>query len=240
MKVFPLIFIFVMTHLFLNAKEVVVTPPCGDSFVLDVEPSTSFFDVVEQIEECLVEQDKAQDSEALILEGNKDISISYTLGFPGIFARKAKERNQPRNYGHLVTPEEKENIRFIILSLAKHSMAQLAKAESSLKRVGDKIRHIHPFRFLQCVFTDEELKVGLFAIRHKSLVWGEYYDGLKKSLNEESDFNNLVHFTSDFANNIGVNVNAIMPLVQTRQWSALVDVLINSIPRQGNPDRYGM
>lgn len=234
--------LFVVAGLFLsqvNAKEVVVTSSGGDSFVMDVEAHESFLDVLEQIQNHLVDQNLNQEDNSNYFDGNRGISFSYTLGIPGIFAKKAKQSG-PRNYGAPVSSSDKDNIRYIIISLAKYNWAQLAKEESSLKKAGDKINGVHPFRFLQCVFTDEELKVGLYVIRNKSLVWGDYYDGLKKSLNEESDLNNLVQFTPDFANNIGVNVNTILPYVQTRQWSVLIDVLINSIPRQGNPDRYDM
>lgn len=228
---------FVFLSLFLNAKEVVVTPDNGNSFIIEIEPSTPFLDVVEEIENHLILAQETNEEDSVSEE--RGVSFSYTLGFPGIFAKKAKMTG-PRNYGAPVTSAEKENIRYIIRSLAKYNWAQLAKEESSLKKAGDKINHIHPYRFLQCVFTDEELKTGLFVIRNKSLVWGDYYDGLKKSLNDESDLNNLIQFTPDFANNIGINMNLIMPYIQTRQWSIVIDVLINSIPRQGNPDRYGM
>lgn len=242
MNIFCKIFIpiFILSGIFqLNAKEVVVTPSSGERFVLDVEPATPFLEVIEQIENNLVDQKLAQEEEIINPDENNEISFSYSFGFPTIFVKKVKQKG-PRNYGAVVASSEKENIRFIIRSLAKHNWAQLAKEEASLKKAGDKINHIHPFRFLQSVFTDEELKVGLFVIRNKSLVWGEYYEGLKKSLNDESDLNNLVHFTSDFANNVGINVNVILPYVQTRQWNALIDTLINSIPRDGNPHRYDM
>ena len=193
--------------------------------------------MIEQIESYMIQSD--QEIDFSNFDGDKEISFSYTLGFPGIFAKKGKQK-VTRNYSAAVTSTEKENIRHIIRSLAKHNWAQLAKSESTLKKTGDKINHIHPLKFLQTVFTDEELKVGLYVIRNKSLVWGEYYDGLKKSLNEESDANNMVQFVPDFANNVGVNVHAILPYIQSRQWNVLIDTLINSLPRQGNPDRYDM
>lgn len=246
MKFFSTVFIgiLVLSGLFLfrlNALEVVVTPSCGESFIFDVGPDDSFLEVVEQIQGYLTDSEFTDGEEANDLEENDEITLSYAVGFPGIFAKKGNQKGKgARNYGSPVSSKEKEDIRYIIRSLAKYNWAQLAKEESSLKKAGDKINHIHPLRFLQCVFTDEELKVGLFVIRNKSLVWGQYYDGLKKSLNDESDLNNLVQFTPDFANKVGINVNAILPYVQSRQWSALIDVLINSLPRDGNPDRYDM
>ncbi len=221
----------------LNAKEVVVTSTEGESFIIEVDSETPFFEVVELIQ-CYT-GDAKYILEENSLKENEGLSFSYTVGFPGISVRKAKYKG-PRKYEALVTANEKENIRFIIRSLARHNWSQLAKEESSLKKTGDKINHIHPLRFLQAVFTDEELKVGLYVIRNKSLVWGEYYDGLKKSLNEESDLNNLAQFIPDFANNLGLDVADVLPYTQSRQWSGLIDLLIQRLPRDGNPNRYDM
>lgn len=244
MKIFSMLFINIffligLLSLPLNATEVVVTPSSGESFIIDVEPTAPFLEVVEEIQNYLVDSPLIEESNSTNLHENDGIIFSYSVGLPGIFAKKGDQKG-PRNYGAPVSSGDKEKISYIILSLAKYNWMQLAKEESSLKKVGKQIENIHPFRFLQCIFTDEKLKAGLFVIRNKNLVWGDYYDGLRKSLNEESDLNNLVQFTPDFANKVGVNVNTILPYVQTRQWSTLIDVLINSIPREGNPDRYDM
>lgn len=224
--------------LFLNASEVVITPSHGESFILDIEPTASFLEVVGEIQNHLIVSELNGLNEGYT-DLNKEMSFSYTLGLPGIFASKVKPKG-PRNYLAPATESEKEGIRYVVRCLAKYNWTQLAKEQSSLKKTGDKIHHVHPLRFLQVIFTEEEMKAGIYVVRNKSLVWGDYYNGMRKSLDEESDNNNLLQFVPDFANNIGVNVHTIMPLIQNRQWTALVDTLISNIPRQGNPDRYGM
>lgn len=209
-----------------QAKDILITASSGESFIMDVEASTPFLDVVEQIE-CFVG------------DSGTELEMSYTLGLPH-FSKKPKSQKGPRNFANPVSPAEKESIRYILTSLAKYNWIQLAKEESSLKKTGDKIDHIHPFRFLECVFTDEELKAALHAVRNKSLVWGNYYDGMRDSLSDESDANNLVQFVPDFANRVGVNINDILPLVQSRQWSVFINYLIDTVPRQGGSGRYDM
>lgn len=228
---------------YLSALDMRVADPCGNSFLIQVDENTPFLEVIEGIQAQLVELDIAQKTAGSYLNGseaNPELSFNYTIGIPEICVNKGKHK-VTRNYSRPVKTDEKNNIRYVIRSLAKYNLAQLAREKSSLERAGDKINHLHPFRFLQCIFTDEELKAGLHAIRKKGgYVWSNYYDGMKSSLNEEFDKDNLIQFTCDFADNVGVNVNEILPYVQARQWSNLVDVLINSIPRQGNPQRYDM
>jgi hypothetical protein len=214
-----------------QGKEILVVPESGDSFVVDVDPDASYPETMEEIHAYLIGINEADPQD--------EVSLSYMMGLPVVAVNKASKKGG-RNYGSPVTSAEKKEIRYIITSLAKYNWIQLAKEESSLKKAGDKINNVHPFRFLQCIFTDEELKSAIYVVRNKSLVWSDYFNGLKKSMNEEFDVNNLIQFTPDFANNVGVNVNSILPSVQSRQWAALVDTLINTIPRQGNPSRYDM
>lgn len=232
MKIFSLaISFFILCGFYqLQAEEVLISPATGESFILDVDPSEPFFNVIDHIHEHLIGSVEEETEEKL--------QFSYSLDFPRVAAKKVKQKTA-RYYSLPVTAKEKENIRYIIRSLAKYQWDDLAKEKSTLEKVGDSINHIHPLRFLQCVFTDEELKTGLFVIRHKSIVWGKYYDGLKKSLNEESQ-SNILQFVDDFAHHVGVSPHAILPYIQARQWSGLIDYLLNSIPRQGDTARYGL
>ncbi|WP_213155695.1 hypothetical protein [Neochlamydia sp. AcF65] len=237
-------FVFSLSYFsYLPALDMRVAARDGSNFIIQVDENIPFLEVIEGIQAQLAELDIAQEMAGLYfnsLEASPELSFNYTIGIPEICVNKGKHKVL-RNYSSPVSAEEKNNIRYVIRSLAKYNLAQLAREKSSLERAGDKINHLHPFRFLQCIFNDEELKAGLHAIRKKGgYVWSNYYDGMKSSLNEELDKDNLIQFTSDFADNVGVNVNEILPYVQARQWSNLVDVLINSIPRQGNPQRYDM
>nr|MBS4171141.1 Uncharacterized protein [Neochlamydia sp. AcF95]NGY95182.1 hypothetical protein [Neochlamydia sp. AcF84] len=237
-------FVFSLSYFsYLPALDMRVAARDGSNFIIQVDENIPFLEVIEGIQAQLAELDIAQEMAGSYfnsLEDSPELSFNYTIGIPEICVNKSKHKVL-RNYSTPVTTEEKNNIRYVIRSLAKYNLAQLAREKSSLERAGDKINHLHPFRFLQCIFNDEELKAGLHAIRKKGgYVWSNYYDGMKSSLNEELDKDNLIQFTSDFADNVGVNVNEILPYVQARQWSNLVDVLINSIPRQGNPQRYDM
>lgn len=240
MKIFSTVLVglfILLSHFNLSAEDVILTSSDGESFVVDLETSKPFSQVLEELKTLLVIQQEGDQTDSNPAE---EITIIYKLGQPSIYASKGSKQKGPRNYASPASGSEKENIRYVIRSLAKYNWTQLAKEESALRKAGDKINHVHPLRFLQCIFTDEELKAGIYVIRNKNLVWGDYYEGMKRSLNEESDNNNLIQFAPDFALQVGVDLNAIMPYLQARQWAGLVDLLIASIPRQGNPDRYGM
>lgn len=76
--------IFVFAGFCLNAEEVIVTPSSGESFILDVDPTESFLDVVEEIQNHLVNSGLNQENDL----DEEQLSFSYTLGVPGIFIKE--------------------------------------------------------------------------------------------------------------------------------------------------------
>lgn len=155
--------------------------------------------------------------------------------------RSSKKHSTTRNYNIPVSQSEKEDLTYITNTMARNSLPSIATSKSSLKKAGDRIEHLHPLRFLMTIFTDEELKANIHAIRSRGWIWDKFYDGLEGSLKDESKKDNMkIEFVIDFANTIGINVDLIQPAIQEKRWKDLVNVLIDTIPRSGNPGRYDM
>lgn len=146
-----------------------------------------------------------------------------------------------RAYENTLTPQERATISDIVLTLANTSYPKLLLKKGELDRKGAQIDHVHPLRHLACIFTDEQLKAGIRNIREKKLVWRSYVNGLGSSLTEESQRDNLKEgYILDFAQMVGINPSLIWPLINERRWRDFIEVLIDSIPRKGNPRRYDM
>jgi hypothetical protein len=155
-----------------------------------------------------------------------------------VIARAAKN-NPFRDYNVPVTKSEKDDLTHIVHTLARSSLAKLGTSKSSLKKVGDRIDHLHPLRFLTIIFTDEELKADIRVIRTRSWVWDTFFEGLADSLQEESKNNNILpEYIEDFSKNVGIDPNLITPSIQARKWKELVNILIDKVPRSGDPGRY--
>jgi len=146
-----------------------------------------------------------------------------------------------RDYNQPVTKKEKQDLSYIINSLSQDSLISLAKSKSSLKKTGDRIDHLHPLRFLITVFTSEELKAGVHGIRDRGWVWDEFLSGLTGSLSTESSKNNMKNeYILDFAQRVKIDPNLILPSIQQGQWKNFIHILIDSIPRQNDPNRYNI
>jgi hypothetical protein len=147
-----------------------------------------------------------------------------------------------RNYNAPVEEEQKKNIRFILKTLAqKSNVVSLLGKKTELENAGKNIERIHPFRFLETVFTDEELKAYFHQIKKKGgMYWSELTKGLKSSLQEELIVDNLKdEFVFDFAANVKIKPDLIHNLILKGQWEDFVKALLKHIPRDVDSARYG-
>lgn len=221
--------VFVGCFAFLCGEEIVLEASNGETYVMDVGLDESFFSVIKQIENSIVEVDgevSSQFTMQIESDGTKIVRASYT---------------GERNYWAGLSDEDNRDITYIVTTLGNGSLATIAKSRKSLKSAGSRVQHVHPFRFLQCVFGTEENKAATHNVRNRGWIWNEFFGGIKTSLENESKRNNLsIEAINDFSRNLGIDPNAIIPSIQQRKWGQLVDLLIQIVPRQGDSNRYDM
>lgn len=146
-----------------------------------------------------------------------------------------------RNYQGKISKSDVDDLTFILSTMAKSSLAGIATKRSDLKRAGERIEHLHPYRFLEIIFTNEELKAYVAAVRGRAFVWKEFLNGLEGSFEDEWKNKNVTtEQLKDFSNRVGLDHNLLQPYVKDQRWKDLVNKLIDTIPREGNPGRYDM
>ncbi len=229
------------------SKTITLINSSGESVELEVETTDQFLDVFSLIQSYFQE-------DALGKEANKDQEVTASadkaipfhssqldlvVSHAGITVRAKKQ--SWRDYNTPVSKKEKEDITYIITTLANDSLISIGTSKSSLKKAGDRIDHLHPFCFLTTVFTDEKLKAGINAIRDRGgWIWSGFLDGIKGSLSEEGSNKNLLQFTSNFANKIKIDADLILLSIQQARWSDFINILIDKVPREIDPNRYEM
>lgn len=168
------------------------------------------------------------------------VELTLTVSNDQVFV--SSRNNGSRNYNTPVNSHEKKDIHYILTKMARDNYAALWKAESSLKKAGDRLRHLHPFKFLETIFTDEELKACAHAIRDRNIkkIWNEFVDGTASTLQQEMSRHNIQPFVQNFAQTVKIDPNLIAPLIQAEKWEGLISALIDHIPRLNNPNRYNM
>jgi hypothetical protein len=211
--------------------EMMICLPSGENTVLEIYPEDTFFEVMH-----LAESLKA---------GTETIKTEYLLDYRGESKDsdlETKSNPNPRNYDVKVSSKERDDIFYIVTTLGRSSLKKLLSAKSSLKKAGTRVDHIHPLRFLECLFSDEEMKVGILQIRERGgWIGKEFFSGLYDSLSAESNLQNLKpQYIADFAAHLKVDNELVTKLITDRDWKGLINTLIEILPRSGNPNRYDM
>jgi len=169
-----------------------------------------------------------------------DLSINLEKGISvDITGHQGGYLGHPRDYNATLTQVEIDSISYIVNTLAFRSLVSILKCKGELEAAGDRVDQVHPLRFLEVIFTSEQLKAGIRSIRGRGWIWGDFLAGFKNSLATESQIGNMTKAQiNDFAAKVGINPNIITPSIEARNWDQLMDSLITQIPRRGNHDRY--
>ena len=236
--IFNFLNVLLLCPVIASAHFVVLENSTGESYVLEVDRNEAFFDVISLI-------DRLKSDEGFSDNDNADVEAfhSFKISIPAksflkneIFSKKI--RTIPRNYLSGITSAECGDIALIIKTLANNSLTKIKSAESSLKKAGDRIDHVHPLQFLACIFTNEELKVCMRNLQGRSWVWKDFLKGVVETLSAENSRENVLPFLADFASRVKVDVNALIPIAQAGRWERFVNMLIDTVPREGGGDRY--
>ena len=234
----------------LSAIDVQVKTFDEELFTLDIEPEDNVLELKKQVETLF---GYPSDQIRLYYDGqemrNEEHPGEYTensiwVEFVDIESDEEASlfiKSPNRSYWSPLTSNEKKDIGYIVKTLAYKSLSKIWKYKGSLEYAGDRVNHVHPLNFLHCIFSDEELKIGLRVIRKRGWVWGDFYGGIKKGFSEETAKENVkTEHVQDFANKLGIDANLILPLIQGHHWKEVVDALIEALPRQGDPNHYDM
>lgn len=209
-----------------------------------VQPMDTMWNVMEYLDHYLPLEELEEGEEVPLFHSKRAYYIEVLIDETGMTLKPCKKGGNARNYYKPVSPSEQKDIRYIVTTLAQNTLASITSSRSSLKKAGDRIDRVHPLRFLSVVFSDEELKAGIHAIRDRNgfgKIWDEFSSGLIGSLREEAAAQNLtVEIIQDFANTIGINVHLILAPIQESRWKDFINILIDSVPRANDPNRYNM
>jgi hypothetical protein len=214
------------------AHEILVNTEDGETFVFDIDPTES----LGSLQQRIIALSNGKKSNLLIefpSEKNSNFDLPLAAHGEGL--------GYPRNYLAEVTSAEKNDIRYILSTLANKNLAEIFLAKEKLEAAGSRVDLIHPLRFLSIIFAEDEFLVYIHNIRKKGIVWGHFFKGLKNCLSAEAEIKNMKEeYVCHFSQIVKINPNLIMRAVAEQQWEDFVDLLIKHVPRKGNYDRYDM
>lgn len=224
------LFIYLTSCLFLTAigaQEIVVRTPDGQYNVVDVESEMNFSNTID-----LLQYD---------LNYNGEYIIDFMAITPKRNVQTKSMKGVVRDYWIPVTASEKKDVAYIINTLGMSSLLKLNGEKSSIKKAGKRLDHLHPLRFLMCIFTDDEMIASMHAMDGRTWVWSEFKSGTVTTLETEADKNNLnPDQIEHFAAQIGISAGPILTLLANRQWDNFISHLLANVKRNADAGRYNM
>lgn len=210
----------------LPAVEVTVAESGGTTLFFDVSPNDTIESMLTEAAAYLGEEKQ-----------NAGWRINLCSGYAEeeLFCKFVDRRD----YYAPVAESVIKDIRFIVLTLGNQPLVKLKKFKSSLKNSGDQLETTHPLNVWRVIFSSNDTISAMHSIKRRRNVWKSFMSGMAESLQEASDGNNIKpEYVVDFAAKIGVDPNSIIPFIQQKDWSGFVKQLLESVPREGDPERY--
>lgn len=206
----------------LYTDEIVVQSSDGNAYLIEIEANASFEEVIKKIQ-----QEAGSFTDYMVAIDSSDTPLL-----------SKHSQGSIRNYFAPITPTEKDDISKIVNTLGMSPYSTITKSESALKKAGDRIDHIHPLRFLLCIFQDDVMKASIAAMQNR-WVWGKFISGLKGHLEEEANRENLkIEYIHDLAGQLGIHPDLLYPSIVNHSWEQFVTLLIKYVPRNENANRY--
>jgi len=122
---------------------------------------------------------------------------------------------------------DREKISKIIHTMGKERVYKLLFKKSELERLGREVNHVHPFRFLWHVFTNDQLRHDMRKIYSSYFKWRGFLDGLCERLNREADADNLNRYARGFSREVGKSEGDILNYIRSRRFEQMVIYLMN-------------
>lgn len=137
--------------------------------------------------------------------------------------------NQKPTYDSLTPSElEKREIEDLISSMGQYGkITLLIKHKSRLEKIGDDLRHLHPYKFLSTIFANPQLKIYMKEIMQDYFKRTNFIDGLVPSIEAELVKGTIYEFLSDFCSELSLNENDVRSIIDKKDWTRLVGYLTN-------------
>ena len=121
--------------------------------------------------------------------------------------------------------EDKEHIAELITAMGLHSKIFLLWHSRKYYKIGDKINHVHPLKFLGVIYSNPELKEHMKEIMNDYFKRKNLINGLVPHLDEMAKRKNFTRDFTIFCEEIQVPFDSLKEYMKESTWKDMVDYL---------------
>ena len=122
--------------------------------------------------------------------------------------------------------KEKKMITELVSTIAEKNIFELLFKKRDLEKLGKKINHVHPMRFISYILSEPKLKKHLKEIRSSSFKWDHFIGGFANRMKEENSKNNLIPYVPGMADLLQIQQNLILNYLYAKDYKGMVKSLI--------------
>ena len=137
------------------------------------------------------------------------------------------EEQDYQSFHHLpINQEDMRNTYRLIHSLGTLSWYELLWQKREIESIGDKVDHLHPFRFLALIFRDPHLRECMKNIYSSSLKWHRFLKGLSEKMDKRSKAGELIPQLPGFCHVTDTDYDCVKPFIEKRDWEGFLKYMI--------------
>lgn len=125
-----------------------------------------------------------------------------------------------------LTTGEAEALHSLITQLGEKNWFRLKWDEKAIKQLGSKLDKVHPLKFLEAIFTNENLSLQMIDIFGDMFKKDEFMKGISENLEREAKAGKLIHYAEEFAKAVNKDAEQIKQHFCSLSWEKLVGYLL--------------
>lgn len=123
------------------------------------------------------------------------------------------------------TTKDEQNITELITSLGSYSYVALLKNEKHIRKIGDEVRYVHPFKFLGYIFSQPTLKSYMKNVMNDFFIRRDFIKDMTESLEIYVIKRRLDLYVDDFGKELNIPPDQIRPYINNKDWGGLLKFL---------------
>ncbi len=163
---------------------------------------------------------KQKKSSALYINFSKSSLIAGIIKIPPKEERNLSYQELP------LTPYDADNIEDLISTLGSKGKFELLFDEKRIRKVGDEVRYLHPFKFLGYIFSHQHLKNHMVSVFEDYFKRTNFVKDMAQTFDLYDFKDKLTIYLQDFANEVNMPVEKIKVYVDNKDWKGLLKYLI--------------
>jgi len=145
--------------------------------------------------------------------------------------RSAPSETRPASeidaYYELPLPDhERKLIHELVRNMAEKSIWGLLFKKREMERLGKRVNHIHPMRFIGYILAEPRLKRYLKEVSTSSFKWDHFIDGFSKRMKEEAAQDNVMRYIPGMAYALKFDQGRMTNFIHDKDYDGLVKAIL--------------